>query len=103
MVVIKGKDHIVVPEPDRRGNEDDAAGGEQLEVHAPFGRERRPDARAVQRRRRPEARADADRRRKRRWHRVHGIAAAAVLLAVAGCGGGGSSGSGGLTVEPART
>ena len=81
---------------DARGNEDDEAVREQLEMSAPHGRGW-ARASAVHSGRRVILRAYADRRRYQ--HALQAIALAALL---AGCGGGGSSAPS-ITVGAART
>ena len=74
---------------DGSGHDHDAAVGEELQMDAVAGDERRVRAHRVHRRARVVLRPQADRRRRRK-HRLHGIALLA-LLGLAGCGGGSSS------------
>ena len=90
-------------EADGGGHDHDAAVGEELEVHALTGENRRGRARPVHRGARVVGRSHTDRRRHERKHRLHGIALVALvaLVGLAGCGGG-SGGSPTIAVQPAR-
>ncbi|MCW2977019.1 MAG: hypothetical protein JWM06_2300 [Actinomycetia bacterium] len=102
--------NALTAQPDRGGDDHDAAAGEELHVHARAAVYRRRNARAVRSRLRVVARADADRRRHERKsrghqkHRRHAIPLVVLVALLAGCGGSsGAKQGGGITVQPART
>jgi hypothetical protein len=94
---------------DGRGDDDDAAVREELDVHTRCSVQGAREAHAVRGGRRVVASADADRRRhergseKHRKHLRHAIPIVAIVALLAGCGGGGSGTKQGITIQPARS